>query len=103
MIRDHWGPAILPAGDNGLRATRIRHLRIPRAPLYPPLVTAAFVLFDYSASNVSLEALWRPLAVAIAVTILVQLALSPVLGAPTRAPSSRSMLQFAAVRAPSRR
>ena len=70
------------------------HLAVPRTPLYPPLISAAFVLFAYSASNVSLEALFRPLAVAIAVTILFQVALSAVLRDKDRAAFVTLMLQF---------
>ncbi len=53
-------------------------LGIPRAPIYPPLIVAAFVVGVYAASNVSLEALPRPLVVAVAFGVVLQLILSAV-------------------------
>jgi hypothetical protein len=72
-----------------------RWLAVPRAPLYPPLVTLAFVLFDYAASNVLLEALWRPLLVALVITILLQLALGALLRGADAGAFVVLMLQFA--------
>ena len=72
-----------------------RRLGVPRPPIYPALVTAAFVLFDYSASNVSLEALPRPLIVAVVATILAQVVLSLVLRDRDRGAFVTLMLQFA--------
>jgi hypothetical protein len=51
---------------------------IPRTPIYPPLIAAAYVVGVYAASNVSLEALPRPLVVAIACGLVLQLILSAV-------------------------
>ena len=53
-------------------------LGIPRTPIYPPLIAAAYVIGLYAASNVSVEALPRPLVVGIAVGALLQLILSAI-------------------------
>ena len=45
---------------------------VPRTPVYPVLLAIAFVLSAYASSNVMLEALWRPLAAAIVVTLVAQ-------------------------------
>jgi hypothetical protein len=53
-------------------------LGIPRTPIYPPLIAAAYVIGMYAASNVSVEALPRPLVVAIACGLVIQLILSAI-------------------------
>jgi hypothetical protein len=72
-----------------------RRLGVPRPPIYPAIVTTAFVLFDYSASNVSLEALPRPLIVAVGATLHAQVVLSIVLRDRDRGAFVTLMLQFA--------
>jgi len=89
-----------PIAATAATATAVRRslassLAVPRAPLYPPLVTIAFVLFDYSASNVLLEALWRPLLVALLVTLAFQVTFSVVLRSADLGAFLALALQFA--------
>lgn len=52
---------------------------IPRAAIYPSLWTAAFIVNVYAVSNVTLEALPRPLVIAVLFSVLLHLALSVIL------------------------
>jgi hypothetical protein len=86
--------------ETATRTSVLRALAVPRAPLYPPLVTIAFVFFDYSASNVLLEALCRPLLVALLVTVIVQAAFSTVVRSADLGAFLALMLQFAVLGLP---
>ena len=89
------GSGISFAAARRLDRPPILRLAVPRLAIYPVLVTLAFALNDYAASNVSLEALPRPLVVAAVATIAVQLVLSAILRDKDRAAYLTLMIQFA--------
>jgi hypothetical protein len=73
---------------------------LPGVGIYPLLVTLAFVLNAYTNADVSLEALWRPLFVSIAVTVAVQVLLSVALRSRDRGAFGTLVLQLLAIGLP---
>ena len=54
-------------------------IQVPRVAVYPPLVAAAFVVNKFAVGSAPIQALPRPLIVAIAVALVVQVVLSIIL------------------------